>query len=196
MSRKARVLAFAGSSRRESFNRKLIRVVADGASAAGAEVSLIELKDYPLPLFDQDLEADQGLPENAVKLKELFKSHDALLISSPEYNSSITPLLKNVIDWVSRKSGPDDPPLSAYSGKVALLVSASPGALGGLRGLVTLRSILSNINVIVVPEQKTLSNAGGAFDEAGNLKSEADVKAFRSLGARLAEVTGKLVGAA
>src|SRR5215471_4093780 len=138
---KPRILAFAGSLRRESFNKKLVPIAVKGAREAGAEVTLIDLKDFPLPLFDQDLEAEQGMPQNGAKLKRLFIEHDGLLISSPEYNSSITGVLKNAIDWVSRPA-PDEPSLVAFRGKVATLMSASPGALGGLRGLVHLRSIL------------------------------------------------------
>ena len=130
-----RILAFAGSLRRESFNKKLVPIAAKGARDAGAEVTLIGLEDFPLPLFDQDLEARQGMPENGKKLKQLFIDHDGLLIASPEYNSSITAVLKNAIDWVSRPA-PGEPSLVAFRSKVATLMSASPGALGGLRGLV------------------------------------------------------------
>src|ERR1700758_5428264 len=103
-----RILAFASSTRRESFNKKLVAIAAQGARKAGAEVTLIDLKDFPLPLFDQNLEAEQGMPENGKKLKTLFIDHDALLISSPEYNSSITAVLKNTLDWVSRPA-PGEP---------------------------------------------------------------------------------------
>ena len=127
-----RILAFAGSTRRESFNKKLVAIAAQGAREAGAEVTLIDLKDFPLPLFDQDLEAEQGMPEIGKKLKKLFIDHDGLLIASPEYNSSFPAVLKNAIDWVSRPA-PGEPSLVAFRGKVATLMSASPGALGGLR---------------------------------------------------------------
>ena len=143
-----RILAFAGSTRKESYNTRLVHIAAEGARQAGAEVTVIDLKDYPLPLFDEDLESEQGAPESAGRLKQLFLSHQGLLISSPEYNSSITPLLKNTIDWVSRPA-PDESPLAAYQGKFATLMAASPGALGGLRGLVHLRSIRVNIGVTV-----------------------------------------------
>src|SRR5690348_4723633 len=136
-----RILAFAGSTSRDSFNKRLVPIAAKGARDAGAEVTLIDLKDFPLPLFDQDLEAEQGMPDNGTKLKKLFIDHDGLLIASPEYNSSITGVLKNAIDWVSRPA-PGEPPLVAFTGKVSVLMSASPGALGGLRGLVHVRSIL------------------------------------------------------
>ena len=119
-----RILAFAGSLRRESFNKKLVPIAAKGARDAGAEVTLIGLEDFPLPLFDQDLEARQGMPENGMKLKQLFIDHDGLLIASPEYNSSITAVLKNAIDWVSRPA-PGEPSLVAFRSKVATLMSAS-----------------------------------------------------------------------
>ena len=147
-----RILAFACSLRRDPFNKKLVSIAAHGAREAGAEVTLIDLKDFPLPLFDQDLEAEQGMPENGKKLKKLFIDHDGLLIASPEYNSSFPAVLKNAIDWVSRPA-PGEPSLVAFRGKVATLMSASPGALGGLRGLVHVRSILGNIGVIVLPDQ-------------------------------------------
>src|SRR5271163_4547880 len=124
-----RILAFAGSPRRESFNKKLVSIAAKGAREAGAEVTLIDLKDFPLPLFDQDLEAEQGMPENGKKLKKLFIDHDGLLIASPEHNGSFPAILKNAIDWVSRPA-PGEPSLAAFRGKVATLMSASPGALG------------------------------------------------------------------
>src|SRR5262249_15022647 len=153
-----RILAFAGSTRRESFNKKLLQHAAKGAREAGAEVTLLDLKDIPLPLFDQDLEAEHGMPDNGAKLKKLFIDHDGLLIASPEYNSSVTAVLKNALDWVSRPA-PGEPSLVAFRGKVAALLSASPGALGGLRGLVHVRSILGNIGVIVLPEQFAVPRA-------------------------------------
>ncbi|MDZ4289627.1 MAG: NAD(P)H-dependent oxidoreductase [Prosthecobacter sp.] len=170
--RPPKILAFAGSTRTESYNKKLIHIAADAARAAGAEVTLIDLRDYPLPLFDGDLEDAQGLPENAKKLKALFNSHDALLISAPEYNSSITGVLKNTIDWVSREATDDEPALRDFKGKVATLLSASPGALGGLRSLVHVRAILGNIGVIVLPTQVSVPKAHEAFDESGKLKEE------------------------
>jgi chromate reductase, NAD(P)H dehydrogenase (quinone) len=189
----ARILAFAGSTRTASWNKKLVRIAAEGARQAGAEVTLVDLRDLPLPLYDGDLEEAQGIPANGMKLRELFKAHHGLLISSPEYNSSISGVLKNAIDWVSRPvEGEAD--LVAFKGKVCALMSASPGALGGLRGLVTVRSILSNIGVIVLPDQVAVSKAHEAFDEQGALKDAKMQKRIQALGADVTRVAGKLLG--
>ena len=167
-----KILAFAGSTRAASYNKQLVRFAASAARAAGADVTLLDLRDYPLPLFDEDLEDQQGLPENAKKLKSIFHEHDALLIASPEYNSSVTAVLKNTIDWVSRAESDDEPSLAAYHGKTAALLSASPGVLGGLRGLVHLRAILGNMGVIVLPDQVAVPKAHEAFDDKGGLWDE------------------------
>jgi len=190
---KPRILAFAGSLRRDSFNKKLVPIAAKGAREAGAEVTLIALKDFPLPLFDQDLEAEQGMPENGKKLKQLFIDHDGLLIAAPEYNSSITAVLKNAIDWVSRPA-PGEPSLVAFRGKIATLMSASPGALGGLRGLVHVRSILGNIGVIVLPEQIAVAKASEAFNADGSLKDPKQQAGIEGLGHTLASFLLKLKG--
>lgn len=188
-----RILAFAGSTREGSFNKKLIKLAAEAARNAGAEVTLIDLRDYPLPLYDGDLEKEKGLPEHAARLRELMLSHQGLLISSPEYNSSVSGVLKNAIDWVSRPVA-GKKPLDAFDGKVACLMSASPGALGGLRGLVALRSLLGNIKVIVLPEQVSVSKANEAFDDSGRLKDEKQQASIENLGKRLTEIVGKLNG--
>lgn len=156
-----KILAFAGSVRKESFNAQLAKIAAEGVQSAGGSPTVVNLADFALPLFDEDLES-QGTPEGATRLKQLFIEHDALLIASPEYNSSLTPLLKNAIDWVSR-AAEGEAPLAAYKDKVAAIVAASPGALGGMRGLVHLRAILSNLGVIVLPTQVTVPKAFNAF---------------------------------
>jgi chromate reductase, NAD(P)H dehydrogenase (quinone) len=185
-----RILAFAGSARRESFNKRLIAIAAQGAKQAGADVTLVDLADYELPLFNQDLEA-QGLPANAVALKKLFLEHQGLLIACPEYNSSITPLLKNTIDWVSR-SARGEGPLAAYQGKVAAIMSASPGALGGLRGLVHVRSILGNIGVLVLPDQVAIPTAHEAIAADGRFKDEKRQASVENLGRTLAGMLKKI----
>jgi len=194
MSESVRILAFAGSTRRESWNKKLIKIAAEGARAAGAEVTLIDLKDYPLPLYDGDLEAASGIPAKGMELKTLFKSHQGLLLACPEYNSSITAVLKNTIDWVSRPPGetPDETPLAAFKDKAVTLMSASPGALGGLRGLVHARAILGSMGCIVLPQQQALSKAREAFDNDGQLKDSALQQRIQDLGAQLARFLTRL----
>lgn len=191
MGSKIKILAFAGSARKDSYNKKLVAIAAQGARGAGAEVTVIDLRDYPLPIFDEDLESGEGTPANATRLKDLFEAHDGLLIASPEYNSSISALLKNTIDWVSRPT-PGKPGLYCYAGKVAAIMSASPGALGGLRGLVTVRSILGNIDVIVLPGQRAIAKAFEAFDPSGALKNPKDQEAIAGIGAELARTLAKL----
>lgn len=186
-----KILAIAGSARSDSFNKKLVKISAAGARASGADVTYLDFRDLPLPLFDEDLETAEGLPVNAVRLKAMFKEHQGFLIACPEYNSSITPLLKNAIDWASRPE-PSEPPLACFNGKVAALMSASPGRLGGLRGLGHVRSILSNIGVLVLPDQKAIGSAHQAFDDNDNLHDESQQAAIIHLGARLATVTARL----
>jgi chromate reductase, NAD(P)H dehydrogenase (quinone) len=173
-----RILAFSGSIRRDSLNRMLIRAAADAAQAAGGDVMLIDLADYPLPLYNGDLEDKDGLPDNALRLKALFKEHDALLIASPEYNSSIPPLLKNAIDWVSRE-WQGESGLVPYQNKVAAILAASPGVFGGMRMLPHLRQVLNTLGVMVLPGQFSLAHADKAFDEEnGALKSPARMHAL------------------
>lgn len=189
----AKILAFAGSARAASWNKKLVAVAAAAARAAGGDVTLVDLRDYPMPLYDGDLEAASGLPEHAKRLKALFLAHDGLLLSCPEYNSSITPLLKNTLDWVSR-SAPGETPLQCFDGKVAALVAASPGALGGLRGLVHVRSILGNIGVLVLPAQLAISKANEAFDDAGKLKDAKQQATVEKIAGALVTTVSKLRG--
>jgi chromate reductase len=173
----AKILAFAGSTRKKSFNRRLIELAKD-------DVTLIDLKGYELPMYDADLEAKHGLPGNAVRLKKAFMEHDALLLACPEYNGSITPLLKNTLDWVSRPAE-EEPPMAAYNGKVAALLAASPGGLGGLRGLVHVRAILGNMGVMVLPNQLALPRAHEEFDERTRGKVAAIVEALKNAAERL-----------
>ncbi|WP_375505315.1 NADPH-dependent FMN reductase [uncultured Nostoc sp.] len=186
-----KILAFAGSTRIESYNKKLVKIAAAGAQAAGAEVTYIDLRDLPLPLYDEDLEAQEGLPANARTFKDLLISHQGLLIASPEYNSSLTAVLKNAIDWASRRA-PNEAPLAAFAGKVATIMSASPGALGGLRGLVHLRSILGNIKVLVLPDQIALSKAYEAFNPDGTLVDPKQQESIEKLGDGLTKILLKL----
>ena len=191
MTNPPKILAFAGSAREASYNKLLVKIAAEGARAAGAEVTYLDLRDLPMPLFDEDLEAKEGIPENARKFKELMMAHQGLLIAAPEYNSSITPVLKNSIDWASRPL-PGEPMLAAFTDKVAAIMSASPGALGGLRGLTHVRSILSSIKVLVLPEQQAIPKAFEAFDADGKLKDPKQQAAVEQLGSKLATVLAKL----
>lgn len=186
-----KILVFAGSARRKSLNRRLAATAARMCREQGAEVTLLELSEYPLPLYDQDLEAEQGLPENAVALKKVFRDHAGFVIVCPEYNGSVTPLLKNTIDWVSRRAE-GEPSMVAYRGKTAALLSASPGALGGLRGLVHVRAILSGIGVLVMPTQVTVSKADQAFSDDGQLADRKLAERLETALAELVETTEKL----
>jgi len=175
-----KVLAFAGSLRKGSYNKQLVRVAAQFARDAGAEVTELDLADHPLPIFDEDVETRDGVHPTAMKLKKLFREHDAFLISSPEYNSSLSAALKNTIDWLSRPVD-GEPPLACFKGKTAALFAASPGALGGLRGLVHLRAVLGNIGVLLLADQLAVGRANEAFAPDGSMtnpKQAAMVKAI------------------
>lgn len=185
-----KILAFAGSLRKGSFNKMLIRIAAQGAREAGAEVTLIDLRDYQMPLYDGDVEESSGIPENARTLKEIFRAHDGLLLACPEYNSGITGVLKNTIDWVSRPAG-DKKPLECFDGKVAALVSASIGQWGGMRGLVTVRYILGHIKVTLLPDTVSVSNATEAFAEDGTLKDGKLTERAKAVGAALARALAR-----
>lgn len=191
MPNEPRILAFAGSLRRDSFNKRLVRVAAEGARSAGAEVTVLDLADYPLPVFNEDLERDAGTPQEAIDLKAQMVSHDGFLIASPEYNSSISGALKNAIDWASRHAE-GEPGLVAFSGKCVALMAASPGSLGGLRGLVHVRSILGNLGMLVLPKQVAVPSAHKAFDDDGGLVDPKRQEAVKGLGRQLAELLGKL----
>jgi NAD(P)H-dependent FMN reductase len=188
-----KILALGGSLRRESYNQLLAKELAAAAASAGAEITVISLRDFPLPLFDEDLEAASGKPEAAKKLKELFAAHDGLIIASPEYNSSLTAALKNAIDWVSRSDSKEEKPLSALAGKTAVICSASPGGFGGLRGLVHLRAILGNIGITVLPDQLALGSAYQAFDAQGQLIDSSQAERVKALGTSLAKHLQKLL---
>jgi chromate reductase len=164
-----KLLVFAGSNRTGSFNGQLAAEAARTLAGMGADVTRISLKDYPLPLMDEDLQASEGIPDSALKLGRMIAAQDGLFIACPEYNSSITPLLKNMIDWVSRISTLDGRPSKPWRGKVVALGSASNGQFAGIRGLVHVRSVLQNVGTQVVSEQCSISGAAKAFGEDGRL---------------------------
>ena len=191
----ARILVFAGSARKASLNKQLARAAAEAARAAGGEVTFIDLDDYPIPVYHGDLEAAEGMPENARQLRELFMSHDAFLIASPENNQSISSLLKNVIDWLSRDVGDGKGPnngVAPYRGKVAGIMTATPGPYGGVRHLFHLRQVLSGLGTIVMPGQVQLARADKAFDAAGALQDERAARALATLARELVALAGKL----
>jgi chromate reductase, NAD(P)H dehydrogenase (quinone) len=187
----AKILAFAGSLRAGSWNKKLVRVAAQGATEAGADVTILDLKDYPLAVYDGDDEAQHGLPENALRLKEIFKAHAGMIISCPEYNSGYSGALKNVIDWISRPMK-GEKPLEAFRDKPVVIMAASTGARGGMRMLPALRLLLSNIGMLVLHQQHGLALAGEAFDDAGNIRDEKAAGIIKDLGRAVAVMTAKL----
>jgi len=185
-----KLLAFAGSLRRDSLNKKLVQAAAAAARAAGAEVTLVDLADHPMPLFDLDVEA-AGTPAPALAFKALLKSHDGFLIASPEHNSSYPAVLKNAIDWASRPAQ-GEPPLAAFAGKTAALLAASPGALGGIRMLPELRRLLMNIRVFVLPDQYGLGQAQQAFAADGTLSDPKQAAAVKAVAEALVHTTRAL----
>ena len=164
-----KLLFLSGSKRQNSINSLLAKLAAEKATALGAQATLIDPGQYDMPLYDGDLEAEDGMPPAAIDLKALFVEADGFFIASPEYNSAYSPLLKNIIDWLSRSHQDGEAPLSAFRGKVAAISAASPGGLGGLRGLVPLRMLLGNIGVTVIPAQAAIGSAMNAFDATGQL---------------------------
>jgi NAD(P)H-dependent FMN reductase len=185
---KPRVLAFAASARRESVNRKFLATAVEAARAAGGEVTLIDLNEFEMPLYHGDLEEAQGMPPNALRLIGLIREHAGLLIASPEYNSMITPLLKNTVDWCSR---PDENP---FHGKVAAIVSASPGAFGGVLSLRMAQLLMLGLGCHVVPGKVCLPHAYKAFDPQGRLTDEHALKSVQALVARLLQELGRPAG--
>jgi NAD(P)H-dependent FMN reductase len=183
-----RILAFSGSARRESLNRKLLAQVVAATRQAGGEVMLIDLNDYVLPLYHGDAEAEEGMPVNAQRLVTLITGHGGLLIASPEYNSQMTPLLKNTIDWCTRA---DDNP---FAGKVAAVVAASPGMFGGIRSLTLARQLLTHLGCLVVPAQCILPQADKAFDDEGRLREARHQRAVDAVATMLVTTAGKLAG--
>ena len=169
-----RILALAGSSRRESLARRLAQACVEPLSEAGAVVELIELGDYPMPLYNSDLERESGLPATAAALQRELHGSDGLLVVNPEYNGSITPLLKNTLDWCSRPN-PEDEARSGgavFAGRAAAVLATSPGPMGGMRVLFHVRDILGYLGMHVIPQQLGVGNAGGAFAADGRLANE------------------------
>lgn len=187
-----KILAFAGSLRKDSLNKKLLKIAVKGAEEAGAKVTAVDLKDYPMPLYDQEIEDSQGLPENALRIKKLMEENDGFLFICPEYNSSMSAVFKNVIDWASRKANKEEKNLICFIDKVVSLGSASPGNLGGMRGLVHVRAMLGNIFCLVLPKQLSIPQADLAFEDDGSLKDPKKQQEALNLGKNLAEFLKKV----
>jgi len=187
MAEATRLLIVPGSARTGSLNKALAAVAAGAARAIGADVTLIDLRDYPMPIYDGDLEAAQGQPQPARDLVALFREHQAVLFVSPENNASIPSLLKNTIDWMSRVKEAD-----AFGGRVAGLMAASPGGFGGVSGLAHLRQSLMRLNMLVITEQLTLSRAHQAFSADGTLKDAAQAEMVTRVLRRLLDVAARL----
>jgi len=183
-----KILVLAGSTRAGSHNARLAALAAKHLTLADAEVTRISLQDFPLPLYDGDDEARSGPPDPAVKLKRMLMRHGGVFIASPEYNASVSPLLKNAIDWVSRVREKAEPPLAAYRNRVFALGAASPGTLGGYRSLMALRQVLElGCGATVLPEQLAVRDAATAFDEDDELRDPRTAEAFRTLLRRLVD---------
>ena len=182
-----KILAFAGSLRKDSFNKRLVKIALRASADAGAETTFVNLSDFQMPLYCQDYEVEHGIPDSVVALKELMKSHDGFLIASPEYNGSLTGVLKNTIDWMSRPYA-DDPRMACFDGKVAGIIAASPGGLGGLRGLSHLRTILAGIGTFVLPNHVAVGNSGTNLVDDESIKDENLQQAIINLSSELVRV--------
>jgi chromate reductase, NAD(P)H dehydrogenase (quinone) len=190
----AHILAFSGSSRRGSLNQKLLDRAVAGVLDAGGRVTQIHLLDFDLPLYDSDREAAHGVPEPARELQALIERHHGLLIATPEHNGGYTALLKNALDWVSRAKGAGLPGYSPLGGKIAALLSASPGALGGIRSQLSLQVALHKMGAQVIPQNFALGAAHQAFEEQGGLTGARVDMAVRKVGEALVQAALQSVG--
>jgi chromate reductase len=187
-----RLLFFAGSAREGSYNKRLARLAQHIAVANGIEGVFVDLKDYPMPLYNGDLDAEQGPPAPAREFKALLGEYQGVFIASPEYNSSVTPLLKNTIDWVSRVRAKGETGLEVYRSRVFAISGASPGYYGGMRSLLTLRQILAvGVGAAVIPQQLALPRANDAFAEDGSHKDKTQQDMLKSVVEALAKAARK-----
>ena len=184
-----KILIIPGSTRTGSHNVKLAALAAKELTLIDAEVTRISFADYPLPIYEADLDARMGQPANALSLKQMIMAHHGVFIASPEYSASVTPLLKNAIDWVSRVRERGDPTYAAFKGRVFAIASASPGRAGGLRSLMALRQILElGCGALVIPEQVAIPGAEEAFDDMDNIIDTGTANLFRAEMQRLLDV--------
>lgn len=194
MAKKPKILAFAGSLRKHSYNKRVLKTAVEGAKNAGAEVTFIDLKDFPMPVYNEDDHKENGFDAHALRFQEILNAHDGLLIASPEYNGSLPGGLKNAIDWASRandkfKMG------EVFKGKVAAVITASPGSFGGIRCLSHLRSVLSILGINVLPSEIAVSFVGKMFEGDGDAMTDEKMKSLlESLGASLVEMLEKTHG--
>ena len=188
-----KILIIPGSLRSGSHNAKLAMAAADEFVRADAEVTRISLSDFPLPIYDGDLQARSGVPINAINLKRMIGAHQGVLIVTPEYNSSIPALVKNTIDWITRVQDPHERRGQIFREKPFAIAAASEGRLGGTRALGALRLILSACHATVLPNQLALSFADQAYDDMDRLKKEADIEAMRALVTQLIEVSQRMM---
>jgi chromate reductase len=173
-----KILVFAGSVRKGAFSQHMADAAVQELKNQGAQVTLLSLRDYPLPIMDEDLQSEHGIPEPAMELARIIAKHDGLMICSPEYNASIPPLLKNTLDWVSRISKDGDEALKPYAGLTTALCSTSNGAFAGMRGLYHLRAVLMAVGAQVITEQCSVSGAASAFEADNSLKDERSRRAL------------------
>lgn len=184
-----KILVIPGSTRTGSHNVKLAALAAKELTLIDAEVTRISLEDYPLPIYEGDLDAKAGAPANALRLKQMIMAHHGVFIASPEYSASVTPMLKNAIDWVSRVRERGDPTYAAFKGRVFAISAASPGRAGGLRSLMALRQILElGCGALVIPEQVAIPQADHAFDAMDNIIDTGIANLFRAQLARLVDM--------
>ncbi|HAC09282.1 MAG TPA: NADPH-dependent FMN reductase [Phycisphaerales bacterium] len=189
-----RILGIAGSTRQDSLNRRLVHVALSGAESTGAEIEHLDLRELEIPLYDEIEEGNHGMPDGVRRLRETLKRSHGIVIASPEYNGSMTAVLKNAIDWTTRPDpeSPEDPPLVAWRGKVAGLLSTSPGGLGGIRGLVHIRAVLSHVGSHVVPQEAAIPFGHGAFHDDGSILDEKRHALVESVGHAVATLAARL----
>ncbi|MDB5619817.1 NAD(P)H-dependent oxidoreductase [Tardiphaga sp.] len=187
-----KILVIPGSLRTGSLNARLAAAAVDGLARLDVDVTQISLGDFPLPIYDGDLESQDGVPKHAINLKRMFQAHDGVLIVTPEYNASLPPLLKNTIDWVSRVQDASEARGQVYRERPFAIAAASNGKLGGTRCLQALRLVLSSCRALVIPNQLALSFADGAYDDMDRLKHPADIGALQAMLRQLVDVAQQM----
>jgi NAD(P)H-dependent FMN reductase len=188
-----KILVIPGSLRTGSHNARLAAAAAHQFARAGAEVTRISLSDFPLPIYDGDLQNKSGVPKNAVNLKRMISAHHGILIVTPEYNSSVPPLLKNTIDWVSRVQDPHETRGEVFCGRAFAIAAASENRLGGTRALAALRLILTACRALVIPNQIALSFAMDAYDDRERLKHQADSDSLGAMVRQLIDISQRMM---